>query len=86
MAKRGTLNHFVTQHTDTSSRTKTRRPPRPDDHEKKTEEVKGIKLRLNLAAWRQIKIIALDQGRHANDCLIEALNDYFTKHNQPPCA
>jgi hypothetical protein len=50
------------------------------------ERRKGLTLRLNPAAWRQLRQLAFDDERSAHDLLIEALNDYFTKRDKPPIA
>ena len=47
---------------------------------------KGLTLRLNKAAWRQLNELALDDERHAHDLLIDALNEYFRKRDKPPLA
>ena len=47
---------------------------------------KGLTMRLNHAAWRQLRQLALDDERSAHDLLIEALNDYFEKRNKPRSA
>lgn len=43
---------------------------------------KGLTLRLNPAAWRQLRQLAFDDERSAHDLLIEALNDYFEKRGK----
>ena len=43
---------------------------------------KGLTLRLDPAAWRQLRQLALDDDRKAHDLLIEALNDYFEKRGK----
>lgn len=43
---------------------------------------KGLTLRLNPAAWRQLRQLALDDERSAHDLLIEALNDLFEKRGK----
>ncbi len=48
--------------------------------------IKGQTLRLNMDAWRQLKIMAIDQGVPAHDLLIEAVNGYFRRHGKPPLA
>jgi hypothetical protein len=50
------------------------------------ERRKGLTLRLNRAAWRQLRQLALDDERSAHDLLIEALNDFFKKRGKPPAA
>jgi hypothetical protein len=47
---------------------------------------KGLTLRLNQAAWRQLRQLAFDDERPAHDLLIEALNDFFKKREKPPIA
>jgi hypothetical protein len=43
---------------------------------------KGLTLRLNPAAWRQLRQLALDDERAAHDLLIDALNDLFEKRGK----
>jgi len=50
------------------------------------EQRKGLTLRLNRAAWRQLRQLAFDDERSAHDLLIEALNDYFEKREKPRIA
>jgi antitoxin-like ribbon-helix-helix protein len=47
---------------------------------------KGLTLRLNQAAWRQLRQLAFDDERPAHELLIEALNDFFRKRKKPPLA
>jgi predicted transcriptional regulator len=49
-------------------------------------ERKGLTLRLNHAAWRQLRQLAFDDERSAHDLLVEALNDYFEKRGKPRAA
>jgi hypothetical protein len=56
------------------------------DEKTEDEPRKGLTLRLNRAAWRQLRQLALDDERRAHELLIEALNDYFTKREKPPIA
>ena len=63
------------------------RPAAPEPAAEPQEEpTKGMTLRLNLAAWKQLKQLALDQGRTAHALLIDALNDYFKKCRKRPVA
>ena len=55
--------------------------PLPDAED---EPTKGMTMRLNLVAWKQLKQVALDQGRTSHALLVEALNDYFTKCKRKP--
>lgn len=50
------------------------------------EQRKGLTLRLNRAAWRQLRQLAFDDERAAHDLLVEALNDYFRKRGKDPVA
>ena len=47
---------------------------------------KGQTLRLTRDAWKQLKVLAIDQDRTAHDLLIEAVNDLFSKYGKPPIA
>jgi hypothetical protein len=47
---------------------------------------KGMTLRLNHAAWRQLRQLALDEERPAHELLMDALNDYFEKRGKPRVA
>lgn len=48
--------------------------------------VKGQTLRLNRAAWRQLKVLALEREQPAHALLVEAVNDLFRKHDKAPIA
>ena len=48
--------------------------------------VKGQTLRLNRAAWRQLKALALEREQPAHALLVEAVNDLFRKHDKAPIA
>jgi predicted DNA binding CopG/RHH family protein len=50
------------------------------------EKQRSITMRLRQDAWKQIKIAAVERGTTAHDLMIEALNDWFTKHGKPPIA
>jgi hypothetical protein len=52
----------------------------------KTQDKKGMTLRLSPDAWKQLKIMAVDEGCVAHDLLIEALNDLFVKKGKKPIA
>jgi hypothetical protein len=47
---------------------------------------RGQTLRLEPEAWRQLKLLALDQGRTSHDLLIEAVNLLFDHYNRPTIA
>ena len=50
------------------------------------ERRRGQTLRLNTDAWRQLKILAVDEEKPAHDLLIEALNLLFASRGKPPLA
>jgi hypothetical protein len=45
-----------------------------------------IAMRLRQDAWKQVKIAAVERDTTACYLMIEALNDWFTKHGKPPIA
>lgn len=60
------------------------RPPKP--RVLRDDALKGQTLRLTPAAWRQLKLMAIDEGKPAHDLLLEAVNDLFTKYGKIPIA
>ena len=66
-----------------SPRTKSKPTPPPEPEEPVT---KGMTLRLNLDAWKQLKSLAIDQGRTSHALLIDALNAYFKDNGKKPVA
>lgn len=58
----------------------------PEAADEPASKRKGLTLRLNKAAWRQLNELALDDDRHAHELLIAALNDYFAKRGKPRIA
>jgi hypothetical protein len=58
-----------------------RRPP-----VERGASIKGQTLRLNMEAWRQLKILAVEHARPAHALLVEAVNDLFRKHGKMPVA
>ena len=53
---------------------------------KGSDDRKGQTLRLNPAAWRELKYMAADRECTAHTLLIEAVNDLLVKHGRPPVA
>lgn len=47
---------------------------------------RGQTLRLEPAAWRQLKMLAITEGRTSHDLLIEAVNLLFAHYDQPTIA
>jgi len=52
----------------------------------KNADTKALTLRLNKAAWQQLKILSLESERTGHDLLIEAVNDLLQKNGKPPVA
>jgi hypothetical protein len=48
--------------------------------------LKGQTLRLNRAAWRQLKALALEREQPAHALLVEAVNDLFRKYEKAAIA
>lgn len=67
---------------------------RPEGSDGKKDTRQAQTLRLPRDAWRQLKILALDQSEvrasgkrtSAHDLLVEAVNDLFRKYGKPPLA
>ena len=49
-------------------------------------DLKGQTLRLNHAAWRQLKTLALEREQPAHALLVEAVNDLFRKYDKATIA
>jgi len=86
MAKRGRLSEFTArkERDDVTSA-----PPRltPVQAAMPSEQAtKGQTLRLNVPAWRQLKILAIDRGQPVHDLLVEAVDDLFVKYGVEPIA
>ncbi len=47
---------------------------------------RGQTLRLEPEAWRQLKLLAIDEGKTSHDMLVEAVNLLFDHYNRPTIA
>ncbi|WP_414476341.1 ribbon-helix-helix domain-containing protein [Microvirga sp. M2] len=47
---------------------------------------KGILVRANPEAWKELKRVAIDQERTLQDVMTEAINDVLQKYGKPPVA
>ena len=47
---------------------------------------RGQTLRLEPEAWRQLKLLAIDEGKTSHDLLVEAVNLLFDHYNRPTIA
>ena len=54
--------------------------------EKSARTRRGQVLRLEPEAWRQLKMLAIAEGKTSHDLLIEAMNLLFDRYNRPPIA
>jgi predicted DNA binding CopG/RHH family protein len=52
----------------------------------KEDDRRRVTLRLTEDAWKQLKIMSIEEGCVAHKLLIEAVNDLFTKRGKPPIA
>jgi hypothetical protein len=48
--------------------------------------LRGQTLRLTEPAWRQLKLLAIEEDRSVHSLLIEAVNDLFRKRGKPEVA
>ena len=54
--------------------------------DRKVDNRKGQTLRLSAAAWRQLKMLAMDEGTSVHQILVEAVDDAFRKRGKPTIA
>jgi hypothetical protein len=62
-----------------------RGPPTPSQANGRDTR-RGQTLRLKPAAWQQLKILAIEQGKPSHDLLIEAVNLLFDHYGKPTIA
>jgi hypothetical protein len=88
MAKRATLTDFTTPKPQAA--TPGAAPEAPAEpttaRAAKADPRRGLTLRLSEPAWKQLKILAVQEGRHAHDLIIDGVNAVFEKHGKPPIA
>jgi hypothetical protein len=61
-------------------------PPRPNSRRPKRDpgSFKGLLIRMNLAGWRELRILAAERDTTLNALAIEALNDLLKKRGKEP--
>lgn len=63
---------------------------RPSEHQAEEGQGaaprKGQTVRLTPAAWKALKLLAIDQGCTAHDLIVAGINAVFEKHGRPPIA
>lgn len=60
--------------------------PEPSRGTGTARERRGQTLRLEPEAWRQLKLLAIDEGKTSHDLLVEAVNLLFDRYNRPTIA
>ena len=60
--------------------------PPPKSETNGDDAGRGQTLRLKPAAWSQLKILAIEQGKPSHDLLIEAVNLLFDQYGKPTIA
>jgi len=83
MAKRGALTDFAATKPGVIAAP---RPPEPAIESKKLDTRRGQTLRLSVAVWRQLKLIAMDEDTSVHQILVEAVDDAFRKRGKPTIA
>jgi hypothetical protein len=61
-------------------------PVEPPPVEPMKDNRKGVTIRLSPDAWRQLKFLAVEEGRPAHELLIEGVNTVFAKRGKPTIA
>jgi hypothetical protein len=79
VAKRASLSNFTAEKPGAQV-------PEPSLPPTSKERPRGQTLRLTPDAWRQLKMLAVEQAMPSHTLLIEAVNDLFRKHGKPPIA
>jgi hypothetical protein len=52
----------------------------------KKDSRRGMTLRLEPEAWRQLKMLGIEQGKPVHHLLVDAVNLLFHHHNRPTIA
>jgi hypothetical protein len=81
MAKRATLTDFAAKKPGAEPDVEAAPAPAAVKDDRK-----GQTLRLTPAAWRQLKMLAMDRSTTSHALLLEAVNDLFRKNDLPPIA
>ena len=79
MVKRGSLAAFTSQKETSAEDQTTSQAPAGSDQQSEKPKRRGQTLRLTPAAWRQLKLMTIEQERTAHDLLPEAVSDLFQK-------
>ena len=82
MAKQGTLSDVAVTTPGSPPVAATEAVPET----KKLDNRKGQTLRLSAAAWRQLKLIAMDEDTSVHQILVDAVDEAFRKRGRPPIA
>jgi hypothetical protein len=60
--------------------------PEPATAARAVDDRKGQTLRLRPDAWKQLKVLAMDEGKTSHDLALEGINLVFEKRGLPPIA
>ena len=81
MVKRGSLAEFTTEKQRSAEN---QAAPAAAKQQSNKAKRRGQTLRLTPDAWRQLKLMTIEQERTAHDLLLEAVRDLFQKYDKPP--
>ena len=81
MVKRGSLAEFTT---DKEGSAADQTAPAAATQQSGGGKRRGQTLRLSPDAWRQLKLLTIEQERTAHDLLLEAVRDLFEKYGKKP--
>ncbi len=82
MAKRATLSDFAA----TKPGAAPAAAPEASPEARKLDTRKGQTLRLSASAWRQLKVLAMDEGTTVHQILVDAVDEAFRKRGKPTIA
>ncbi len=85
MGKRAALSDFAAVKPG-SEPAESHPKPAGTNPEPKADNRKGQTLRLSPAAWRQLKVMAMDEGATVHQVLVDAVDDAFRKRGKPAIA
>ncbi len=86
MSKRATLSDFAATKPGVALAPAAPVPQPDSTAVPKPDNRKGQTLRLSVAAWRQLKVMAMDEETTVHQILVEAVDDAFRKRGKPAIA
>ena len=82
----GHLEDMVARKPATKASKRQPEPPPPEPPSEAIDNRRAWTMRLNEAAWRQLRILAMDERTSAHALMLEAIDDLFAKRNLPRVA